>query len=246
MATPTRWPVSIPGWICVPIISKTKPNITWLQVAIHILGWLPLAWILYDHFTGRFSVNPIQDIEQRLGRIGIYFLIATLACTPLSTLFGWQEFLKRRRALGLYAFMYISLHVLVFTGLDYGFNLSQVLVLISQKLYLLVGTIALLMLIPLAVTSFDYFIPRMGKTWKRLHWLIYPAAIISLLHYALAQKGNLFALRGNILKPFLLGILLILLLVLRISSVRRWVSGIQRKLSVRSSHLPQAHKTDPH
>lgn len=229
----------------MPTISRTKPKITWLQVVIHILGWLPLVWIPYEYFAGRLSVNPIQDIEQRLGRIAVYFLIATLACTPFNSLFGWLEFLKRRRALGLYAFMYSSLHVMVFAGLDYGFNLSQLFDLITQKLYLLVGTIALLMLIPLATTSFDYFIRRMGKNWKRLHWLIYPAAIISMLHYALAQKGNLFALRGNILKPFLLGIFMILLLGLRIPSVRKWVIGIRRKLSVRSRHLRHAKKINP-
>jgi len=229
----------------VPTISRTKPKITWLQVVIHTLGWLPLAWLFYDYFAGRLSVNPIQDIEQRLGRIAVYFLIATLACTPFNSLFGWLEFLKRRRALGLYAFMYTSLHVMVFAGLDYGFNLSQLFDLITQKLYLLVGTIALLMLIPLAATSFDYFIRRMGRNWKRLHWLIYPAAIISMLHYALAQKGNLFALRGNILKPFLLGIFMILLLVLRNPSVRKWVIGIRRKLSVRSRHLRHANKINP-
>ncbi len=223
----------------------TKPKITWLQVVVHILGWLPLAVIFYDYFAGRLSVNSIQDIEQRLGRFGVYFLIATLTCTPLSTLFGWREFIQRRRALGLYAFLYISLHVLVFAGLDYGFNLAQVYALVTGKLYLLVGTLALLMLIPLAITSFDYFIRRMGKNWKRLHWLIYPAAIISILHYALAQKGNLFALSGNILKPFLWGILLAVLLVLRIPAIRKWVSGIHRKLSVRSRHLPQAHKINP-
>ena len=229
----------------MPTISRTKPKITWLQVVIHTLGWLPLAWLFYDYFAGRLSVNPIQDIEQRLGRIAVYFLIATLACTPFNSLFGWLEFLKRRRAFGLYAFMYTSLHVMVFAGLDYGFNLSQLFDLITQKLYLLVGTIALLMLIPLAATSFDYFIRRMGRNWKRLHWLIYPAAIISMLHYALAQKGNLFALRGNILKPFLLGIFMILLLVLRNPSVRKWVIGIRRKLSVRSRHLRHANKINP-
>lgn len=218
----------------MPIINRTKPKITWLQLVIHILGWLPLVWIFYDYFTGGLSVNPIQDIEQRSGRIGVYFLIATLACTPFNSLFGWPEFLKRRRALGLYAFMYISLHVLVFAGLDYGFNPSQLLALITQKLYLLVGTIALLMLIPLAVTSFDYFIRQMDRNWKRLHWLIYPAAILSVLHYALAQKGNLFALRGNIFKPFLLGIFLILLLGLRIPSVQKWVKGMRQK----SANIP--------
>ncbi len=127
------------GWICVPTISRTKPKITWLQILIHILGWLPLAWILFDYFTGRLSVNPIQDIEQRLGRIAVYFLIASLACTPLYTLTGWREPLKRRRALGLYCFMYASLHVLTFIGLDYGFNLSLIGGIVLQKPYAIVG-----------------------------------------------------------------------------------------------------------
>lgn len=230
----------------MPTISKAKPKITWLQGSVHFLGWLPLGWISYAFFAGKLSINPIQDIEQRLGRIGVYFLVATLTCTPLGTLFGWREFPKRRRALGLYSFLYMSLHVLIFIGLDYGFNISQVFTLITEKLYLIVGTVALLLLIPLAVTSFDYFIRSMGKNWKRLHWLIYPAAIASLLHYALAQKGDLFALRGNILKPFLLGLLLVLLFILRIPPVRRWVSGVRRKVFIRSRHLPQADKINPH
>jgi methionine sulfoxide reductase heme-binding subunit len=229
----------------VPTINKARPRITWLQVVIHILGWLPLAWIIYKYFSGGLSINPVQDIEQRLGRIAVYFLVASLTCTPLSNIFGWREFLKRRRAMGLYAFMYISLHVLVFVGLDYGFYLSQVVVLILGKLYLIFGTLAGLLLVPLALTSFDYFIRRMGKNWKRLHWLVYPAAFLSVLHYALAQKGDLFALRGNILKPFLLGISLILLMVLRIPSVRRWISSLRSKFSARSRHLPAAHKITP-
>jgi len=229
----------------VRIINRKKTKITWLQVVVHVLGWLPLAWIFYAYFAGRLSINPIQDIEQKLGDFGVYFLVATLACTPLDTVFGWKEFLKRRRALGLYAFLYLSLHVTVFVLLDYGFNLSQVFTLVFQKLYLIVGTLALLLLIPLAITSFDYFIRRMGKNWKRLHWLIYPAVIVSLLHYALAQKGDLFTLRGNIIKPFLLGILTILLLVLRIPSVRRWVIGIRRKLSSRGYAIPRGKKVNP-
>jgi sulfoxide reductase heme-binding subunit YedZ len=116
--------------------------------------------------------------------------------------------------------------------------------LVTGKVYLLVGTLAVLLLVPLAVTSFDYFIRRMGKNWKRLHWLVYPAVIISILHYALAQKGDLFNLRGNILRPFLWGLLTIFLLGLRLPPVRRWVSGTRRKLSVRPRHLPQAGKID--
>jgi sulfoxide reductase heme-binding subunit YedZ len=132
--------------------------------------------------------------------------------------------------------------MLVFFGLDYAFNIAQIWSLVTGKVYLLVGVLAVLLLIPLAVTSFDYFIRKMGKDWKRLHWLVYPAVVVSILHYGLAQKGDLFALRGNILGPFLWGLLTILLLTMRVPLVRRWVSGTRRKLVVRFRRLPQANK----
>jgi DMSO/TMAO reductase YedYZ heme-binding membrane subunit len=82
----------------------------------------------------------------------------------------------------------------------------------------------------------------MGKDWKRLHWLVYPAVVVSILHYGLAQKGDLFTLRGNILRPFLWLLLTTVLLVMRIPQVRRWVSGTRRKLVVRFRRVPQANK----
>jgi sulfoxide reductase heme-binding subunit YedZ len=214
----------------VSITRRPRQRFNWLRVVVHILGWLPLVILLYDLFTNHLTINPIQEIEQRLGRTAVYFLAATLAVTPTYTVTGWRGILKRRRALGLYSFLYASLHIVIFIGLDYGFQLSQVYDLVIHKLYLLVGTLAMLMLIPLAATSFDYFMRSMGKRWKQLHWLIYPAALVVDLHYALAQKGDLFTLRGNILKPLLWGIFIVTLLILRLPPVRRWFSTNRRKL----------------
>ncbi len=174
------------------------------------------------------TVNPIQDIEQRLGRIAIYWLVAALAVTPLYTLTGWRELPNRRRATGLYAFMYTCLHILWFMGVDYAFFWPQILSLITGKVYLWVGVAALILLIPLAATSFDYFKRTMGKNWKRLHWLVYPAALLAVLHYALAQKGNIFELKGHIVAPFIWLLITILLLIMRIPPVRRWISGTRR------------------
>ena len=213
----------------MPTISRTKPKITWLQVVIHILGWLPLAWIPYAYFAGRLSVNPIQDIEQRLGRTALYFLIASLACTPLNTLFGWRELLKRRRALGLYCFMYASLHVLTFTGLDYGFNLQLIGGIVLKKPYAIVGLATFILLLPLAVTSFRWWMKKLGRKWTSLHRLVYLAGVLDILHYAWAKKGNLFILSGDILRPLLWGLLLLLLLALRLPPVRRWASGLRQK-----------------
>lgn len=218
----------------MPTISRTNPKITWLQVVIHILGWLPLAWIPYDYFAGRLSVNPIQDIEQRLGHIAVYFLIASLACTPLNTLFGWREPLKRRRTLGLYCFMVASLHVLTFTGLDYGFNLQLIGGIVLKKPYAIVGLATFILLLPLAVTSSRWWIKKLGRKWINLHRLVYLAGVLDILHYAWAKKGNLFTLSGDILQPLFWGLLLLLLLALRLTPVRRWASGLRQK----SAHTP--------
>ena len=219
-----------------------KRTFPWLRIAVHLLAWLPLVYFVYGFFANLETINPIQYLEQIIGRIAIYWLVAALAVTPLYTLTGYRDLPNRRRTVGLYAFMYVCLHLLVFFGLDYGFNWPQLWSLVTGKVYLLVGVLAVLLLIPLAITSFDYFIRKMGKNWKRLHWLVYPAVVVSILHYGLAQKGDLFTLRGNILRPFLWGLLTILLLAMRIPLVRRWVSGTRRKLVVRFRRLPQANK----
>ena len=213
----------------MPTISRTKSKTTWLQIIIHCLGWLPLVWICIEYFAGRLSVNPIQDIEQRLGHIAVYFLIASLACTPLNTLTGLREPLKRRRALGLYCFLYASLHVQTFIGLDYGFNLKLILGIVLKKPYAIVGLATFLLLLPLAVTSFRWWQKKMGRKWTSLHRLVYLAGVLDILHYAWARKGNLFTLSGDILQPLLWGLLLLLLLTLRIPPVRRWASNLRRK-----------------
>jgi methionine sulfoxide reductase heme-binding subunit len=205
-------------------------GIPWLRILVHLAGGLPLVFLSYEFFAKELSINPIQELEQGLGRIAIYWMVATLAITPLYTLTGIREFPNRRRAAGMYAFLYTCLHLLVFIGLDYAFDINQIWLLITGKVYLLVGVFAVLLLIPLAFTSFDYFIRTMGKNWKRLHWLVYPAAIISILHYGLAQKGDIFTLRGNISRPVFWGLLTILLLVLRIPAIRGWISLLRQKV----------------
>ncbi len=219
-----------------------KRSFPWLRIAIHLLAWLPLVYLTYAFFTNGLTINPVQYLEQELGRIAIYWLVAALAVTPLYTLTGYRDLPKRRRAIGLYAFMYVCLHVLIFLGLDYGFNWAQVWDLVTGKVYLLVGVAAVLLLIPLAITSFDYFIRKMGKNWKRLHWLVYPAVLIAILHYGLAQKGDIFTLRGNILQPFLWGVLTVFLLAFRLPAVRRWVSGTRRKVTDRFRRIPEGNK----
>ncbi|MEW6094801.1 MAG: protein-methionine-sulfoxide reductase heme-binding subunit MsrQ [Chloroflexota bacterium] len=195
-----------------------------------MLGVLPLSLILFDALTGRLSVNPIQDIEQRLGRAALYFLVASLSVTPVYTLTGWRSVLPRRRALGLYAFLYASLHFITFAAIDYGFDIQEIGRLIVEKPFILLGLTTGLLLLPLAVTSFDYFIRTMGRKWKSLHRLVYAAGVTVIIHYAWAKKGDFFNLRGDILKPLLWGALILVLLVLRIPAVRRGVSRVRQRI----------------
>lgn len=198
-----------------------KRRVTPLQVVIHLGAWTPLALLVFDFFAGRLSVNPIQDMEQRTGRAAITLLVLSLTCTPLNTIFGWREPIKRRRALGLYAFMYATIHMLVFVGLDYTLSWPLIRDAILQMRYILVGMLSFLMLLPLAITSFEYWMKRLGKSWTRLHRLIYLAAPLTVLHYAWAKKGDLFHLRGDILRPLVYGLIVILLLLFRLPPVRK-------------------------
>lgn len=207
----------------------------WLRWFVHLLGVWPLAAIGWNAWQGNLSVNPIQEVEQRLGRTALYFLLASLAVTPLTTLTGWRALPPRRRALGLYAFLYAGLHFATFVALDYGFDLPEILRLTGEKPFILVGFSAGFLLVPLAITSFDHFIRKMGKRWKRLHRFVYIIAPLVIVHYGWAKKGDFFALRGDILQPLLWGILLLLLLVLRIPAIRQTVSALRRKIAADQS-----------
>jgi sulfoxide reductase heme-binding subunit YedZ len=203
-----------------------------LQILIHLGAWFPLARLVFEAFTSGLTANPIQHIEQRTGRAAISLLFLSLAATPLHSLFGWKEPLQRRRALGLYAFMYAAIHVVIFADLDYGLAWSLIVQTIFQKPYILVGAAAFLMLIPLAVTSFDIWKVRLKKNWKRLHKTVYIIAPLVVLHYAWGKKGNFFALQGDILLPLIYGLIFLLLMFLRIPALRRWLASARTRLRV--------------
>lgn len=201
-----------------------------LQIAVHVYAWSAILHILFDFITGTISPNPIQDLEQRTGRHAITLLVLSFACTPLNTLFRWSELLKRRRALGLYAFMYVTIHILIFINLDYGLAWSLIVQTVFEKPYIVVGLISFLMLIPLAATSFDIWKKRLGKNWKRLHQMVYLIAPLAVLHYAWGKKGDFFALQGEILRPLIYAVIVILLLIVRIPAVRRAVTSLRDRI----------------
>ena len=155
--------------------------------AVWLAGLIPLALLVWDTLQGHLGVDPVRDIEHRLGRTAIYFLIATLTVTPLLRLTR-VNLVRFRQALGLICFTYLLCHVAAWIAFDMGFLWAQIVKDVIKRPYLIFGMIAFLMLLALAVTSNRWSIRRMGAGWRQLHRLIYPAAILAAAHWLWALK----------------------------------------------------------
>lgn len=191
---------------------------------VHVGALLPAIWILAAWVGGGLTVNPYQAVEQRTGRVALILLILSLACSPANLLLGWRWALRHRRTLGLYAFAYASAHLLILVGLDYGFALRLLRADLSGKPFIWIGAAALLILVFLAATSFPVWKKRLGRNWKRLHRLAYLAALLVILHFFWARKGNLASLSGDVLLPMGYGISVGVLLLMRLPALRRLLS----------------------
>jgi len=217
-----------------------------LQIAMHIYGWSVLVIIIYQYFTNDLSADPVQYLERRTGHHAVALLILALACTPLNTLFKWSELLKRRRALGLYAFMYATIHVLIYLHLDFGFAWSFVLQNFTQDPRLIVGLTAFTLMIPLAWTSFDIWKKRLGKNWKRLHMVVYAIVPLAVLHFAWNKKGDIFTAQGDIAQPLFYGLIVIAFLLMRIPMVRKAIASLRdRIMGLFRKRAPQPQTNSP-
>jgi sulfoxide reductase heme-binding subunit YedZ len=155
---------------------------------LYVLGVVPVAWVFWAGATGGLGVEPVEAIEHRMGLWGLWLLMASLAVTPLRR-FAGLNLLKFRRALGLLAFFYIVVHLLVWLVLDVQI-LAQVWADILKRPYITVGMAGFLALVPLAVTSNDWAVRRLGaQAWRRLHRLAYPAVILGGVHFLMLRKG---------------------------------------------------------
>lgn len=178
---------------------------------LYILGALPVIWVFYQGLTGALGVDPVKKIEHQLGEWALWLLIASLCVTPLRKYAG-LNLLKFRRAIGLLAFFYVLAHFLTWLLLDLQLYWGQIGKDIVKRPYITVGFAAFVLLIPLAVTSNNWSIRKLGgATWRRLHWLVYPAVILGGLHFIWLAKGFQ-------LEPILYLVAILALLALRI----RW------------------------
>ncbi len=189
----------------------------WLRILTHMGALVPLVWLVWDYWTNQLTVNPIQDITFRTGKPALILLVLSLACTPVNMLFGFRQVLPLRKPLGLYGFMYVCLHFLTFVGLDYGFDWGLLYGAIFEKRYALVGFAAFLILLPLALTSTQGWMRRLGKNWKRLHRWVYLVGILAVVHYV-------WLVKSDVREPLLYGAAVALLLILRLPAVRKSVT----------------------
>jgi sulfoxide reductase heme-binding subunit YedZ len=155
----------------------------WHRVLAHVAALAPLiVWAIGYVRTG-LSVDPVRFLMLRTGLVGLILLVAALTCTPVNTLIGWRQAVQIRRPLGLYAFMYISFHLLLYAVYDGALDLELIWRDLGERRSMAIGLVAFLALLPLALTSTDGWKRRLGKHWRTLHWLIYLAAPLSVLHF---------------------------------------------------------------
>jgi sulfoxide reductase heme-binding subunit YedZ len=163
----------------------------WFKPLVFVLCLVPLALLVARAFTNDLSANPVEFIIRYLGDWALRFLLIALAVTPLRLLTAWTEIARLRRMLGLFAFTYVVLHLLAYTGIDQGFDLVGLWNDVVKRIYITVGMAAFAMLLPLAVTSTDGMIRRLGaKRWRALHRLAYPAGVAAVIHYFLMIKAG--------------------------------------------------------
>lgn len=157
---------------------------------VWLAGAIPFALLLWDTLTGGLGVEPIREIEHRLGRTALYFLVASIAVTPLVRLTG-ISLMRFRRALGVLCFAYALPHVLAWVVMDMGLLWSQMARDIVKRPYLLFGMLSFVLLLPLALSSNDWSIRTLGaKAWRNLHKAVYVAAPLAALHWLWAVKVN--------------------------------------------------------
>lgn len=197
------------------------------KLAIGALAMMPAARLGVLALQGDLGANPIAEAMNRLGFWTLTLLLATLAPTPIQIVTGWKWPLRLRRMLGLETFLYVCLHFAVYLGLDQFFDWSAIGKDIVKRPFITVGFTAFVLLIPLAITSTDGMVRRLGFVrWKRLHRLIYVAAVLGVVHFVWRVKSDLR-------QPLIFAGVLALLLVIRSLRWARATKGLRPSTSPR-------------
>lgn len=193
------------------------------KVLLFLLCLSPIVWLLAAAVTDNLSANPIKDITEATGVWTLRFLLITLCVTPLRKLSGWNDIIKYRRMLGLFAFFYGFLHFVTYVWLDQFFSVPDILQDVYKRPFITAGFLGFVVMIPLAVTSTKKWIGRLGgRQWQLLHRLTYASAIAGVVHY-------LWLVKADTQRPLTYGVLLSILLASRAVWGIKWpVAGFNR------------------
>jgi sulfoxide reductase heme-binding subunit YedZ len=192
-----------------------SPPYPWLKPAVLVGGLSPLALLALGFWRDTLGANPIERVLNQTGMLALILLVASLACTPLKGVAGWTWPMRLRKLLGLLGFTYAVLHFLTYVGVDQGFDFPIILEDIAKRPFITVGFLALVLLVPLAVTSTNRMVRRLGfPVWQRLHRLAYVAASLGVLHFAWRVKKDLT-------EPLVYGSVLALLFAIRLVEALR-------------------------
>lgn len=192
--------------------NPTSRQFSVIKVIAFLLALLPFGRLVLFTFTDQLGANPIEFITWNTGDWTLYFLCMTLAVTPLRRLTKWNWLIRLRRMIGLFAFFYATLHFTAFFWFDHFFDVQEMLKDIAKRPFILVGFTAFVLLIPLAVTSTNGMVKRLGgKRWQWLHRLIYIIAPLGILHFWWMKAG-----KHNFQQPIIFGSIVAVLLLLRV------------------------------
>lgn len=208
----------------VPLLARVPPVLSppvfaRLRALLFVTALLPLVRLFYLGFAGGLGANPVEFMIRLLGTLALVMLCVTLCVSPLRWLTGWAWPLRLRRMFGLFCFFYASLHLLAYAGLDQWFAWSAIVKDIAKRPYITVGFAAYLLLVPLAITSTNAMVKRLGgRNWQLLHRAVYAIAPLAVTHFWW-QK----AAKNNVGEPALYAVVVASLLAARV--LYRWRQG---------------------
>ena len=193
-----------------------------VRVAVFLVCATPILWLATRTLTGRLGINPVEDLELTTGIWALRLLVLTLLVTPLRRVTGWNRVIQYRRMLGLFAFLYVSVHFAIYIGIDQFFAFDLILKDIVKRPFITMGFTAFVLMIPLAITSTKGWIRRLGRRWQMLHRLIYISAIAAAVHY-------LWKVKVMIGSPVYYAAIIAILLGFRVVWQLRSASAIRRQ-----------------
>ncbi|MCD6680309.1 MAG: sulfoxide reductase heme-binding subunit YedZ [Burkholderiaceae bacterium] len=170
--------------------ARSQRRMRWLRVAVFVFALVPLARLVVLGALDALTANPVEFVQRSTGTWALAMLCITLAVTPLRRLSGWGWLMRLRRMLGLFAFFYACLHLLAYAWLDQWFDWNAIVDDVLDRPFITVGMTAFLLLIPLAMTSTNAMMRRLGRRWQELHRLVYAIAVLAVLHYWWHKAGK--------------------------------------------------------